>query len=802
MNYNNFKFTLKNILGNKLYTFVSILSFATALSSAVFILLFLFNELSYDKHHHKYKRIYRLESDFSISERNQKVAKTSYAFGPAFLNEFPEVETFARFFQMNETVMRYGEKAFFEENILYADSSVFQIFDYHLISGNPATCLSNPSTIVLTKSFALKYFGNENPLGRTIEFQNGLKCLVTGVMEDLPHNSHVTFDALVSFHSQVQILGDEMYQALNYKHFWAIRLFTYILLREGTNMDNIHKNFGNFYQKYMDETGKRFNGSYHLLSHRLDQIHLNHELDWDYPTGSRRLLWVLGIIGMAILTLAAINYTNLATVRSDSLAKSIGLRKVFGVENKHLASHFIIESVLLTLMALAVALLICIVLLPVFNRITSTDFKLQPAENLPIYLMILGIAVITGVLSGIYPAFYLSSLKPVLVLKGKVQSTVKGGNFRKALIVFQFAVTVAMLIGIFTIYRQLRFMKNANPGFEPQNIFAIPMIDSAFNTKYFAFKNELLSQTGIESVSASSSVPGFVNYMDIMHFEGKEKMEEQVVNFYESDFHLISLMKFQLISGRDFDEKLSTEVQHSAIINKAMAEKFGWGNQAIGKKIERGFGNTQYYRVIGVVDNFNFNSLREEITPLVMFISSAPYGYLLVRMNENAEAAAIAATSKLWAEFCPTVPFDYIRLDETTLQNYDTEQNLLNIIICFSILSLFIALLGLLSFSMFITEKFTREIGIRKTFGASSANIFVMLMSKIAVLILIANVVAWPVAEILVSNWLDGFAYKVSLTWFTFALASLAALAIAMISVSIQTLRTATRRPIDILKYE
>jgi ABC-type antimicrobial peptide transport system permease subunit len=357
-------------------------------------------------------------------------------------------------------------------------------------------------------------------------------------------------------------------------------------------------------------------------------------------------------------------------------------------------------------------------------------------------------------------------------------------------------------VGIFTIYRQLQYLKNAKLGFESRNIIVIPMIDTAFNKNYFSFKNELLFHSEIENVSAASGLPGFNNYMDIMHFEGKQQMEEQVVTFYESDFHFVDLMKFDLIKGRNFNPEFSTEVTQSAIINKALAEKFGWGNDAIGKKIERGFGSKQKYQVVGVVDNFNFNSLREEVSPVVMFLTGSPYGYLLIRLREATDTEAIKAISKLWAEFCPSVPFDFLRLDTTLLQNYDSEGNLLNIIIYFTVLTLFIALLGLFSFSLFVTEKFTREIGIRKAFGASSADIFRLLISKFALLVILSNIFAWPVAEIIVRDWLDGFAYKVNLSWLTFILASAAALAIAMITVSIQTFRTASKRPVDILKYE
>ena len=802
MKYYDIRFALKNLKGNKLFTITSVLSFSTALSSTIFILLFIFNELSFDRQHQKHDRIYRLESDFSISDRNQKVAKTPYAFGPAFIEEFPEVESFTRFFPMNGTVVKYGEKAFYEENILYADSSVFQVFDYDFLEGNPATCLTNQFTMVLTESFARKYFGNECPLGKTLQFQNGLNCAVTGVIGDVPQNSHLKFEALVSFSSQAQILGADMFHALNTRHFWAIRLFTYVLLKEGATMDNIHRNFGEFYQKYMDEFGKQLNGSFQLMSQRLDQIHLSSTVDWDYPRGSSRLLWILGGIAFAILLLAGINHTNIATVQSESLTKTIGIRKIFGVSNRRLSFILLFESVVIASISLLLAILICYLLLPVFNRITTIDFDLITVRNLPVYTFILIITVFTGLLSGCYPAFYLSSLQPIAALKGKILPSHKTGNLRKGLIVFQFAVTVAMLVAIITINRQVSFMMNNNPGFEPRHVIAIPMVDSAFNKKYFAFKKEMLLHAEIEYVSTSSGIPGAANYMDIMHFEGNQKMEEQVITFYESDFGLNNLLRFKFISGRDFNPELSTDIEQSAIINKTLAEKFGWGENAVGKKIERRFGNRKTYRVIGVVDDFNFTSLHNEVTPLVMFLTPEPYGYLLVKMNQNSETSALKTTNKLWTQFCPSVPFDYLRLDTSLHESYKAENNLLNIIIYFTVLSLFIALLGLFSFSLFVTEKFTREIGIRKAFGASSADIFKLLLTKFAVLVIASNMIAWPVAEIIIRRWLDGFAYKVALSYPSFLFASAIALVVALLTVSIQTARAASKRPFEILKYE
>nr|NQU91650.1 ABC transporter permease [Bacteroidota bacterium] len=359
MNQSELKFTFRSLWKNKIYAATSMLSFAVALSCAMLIFLFITEELSFDNFHEKGDRIYRLESDFTISGRNQKVAKSPFAFGRAFVREFPEVEQFTRFRSLDHAVFKYGDKSFFEEAIFYADSTTFDIFSFPVISGNPQTMLKEPNSIVLTRKLANKYFDDQDPMGKVISVQNGLRCKVTGIIEDVPQNSHIRFDGLISFVSMANVIGDRMYKSLDQQQFWAIRLYTYILLSEKGNIENVHKKFPEFYEKNMSEFGKQINGTFSLLTHRIDKVYLNTNLDWDFQTGNKKLLWIFVIIAMAVLLLASINYMNLATIQSEKKAKAIGIRKVFGAHSMHLTRLNMTESLALTLVAFFIAIVLC-----------------------------------------------------------------------------------------------------------------------------------------------------------------------------------------------------------------------------------------------------------------------------------------------------------------------------------------------------------------------------------------------------------------------------------------------------------
>ncbi len=798
----------RSIVRNRFYSILNIAGLSIGIAAAIFILMYVQDELSFDKYNENRDRIYRIESDFTIGNKHDKFAIVPVPMGPALKIEFPEVEEFVRLFGTGNTLFRAGEKEYYEDYFYFSDSTVFDIFTYPFITGDPQKALTEPNTIVLTEKIARKYFGNENPMGKIITSGGDRKYKVTGVMEDLPGNSHLKFDALISGMSIAVQQGINDFNSLEPERFWNIGVYTYILLRENSRMEGIHDKFTSFYDKYMKPIGDQINANYNLMSTPLTETHFRQGLGAELPTGNKSYVFIFSAVAFFILMLAAINYMNMATARSAKRAKEVGVRKVLGAHKKLLIRQFLSESLALTFIALLIAILIVTILIPEFNNLSGKELTFNITNSPFIILEIIIITIITGLISGSYPAFYLSSFLPVKVLKGSITKTGrKSGSLRRVLVVLQFFIAIFMIIGTIVVTSQIRFLKNKNLGFNKENLVVMEIQDSTFRSKIETFKKELLNNPDIEAVTNSTGVPGQIEWIQVMRIEQEDKMNDHAIIMAQTDYDFVETMNMKIVKGRDFDKNMGTDALEAVIINETAVKEFGWGENPLGKKIHYDFEldgtGGRMLKVIGIVKDFHFRSLHNKIEPVMLIISERPRFLLTCRINPNKQKETLAFIESKWNEYNAKRPFDYEFLNESLDDMYKAEEKIASIIQIATLLTIFIALLGLLGLSSYIAEQRTKEIGIRKIVGASVGSVLQLLYKEFAILILIAFIIAVPVAWWRLGIWLDdSFIYHESLKWTSFLLAGLIAVVIGMGTISFYIIKVASGNPVDAIKYE
>lgn len=796
------KSLFRNLYYHKFFTSINIIGLAVGLACFTFILLYILDELSYDKYHKDYKRIYRIESDITISDKHQQVAKTSFAIGPTFKKEFPEIEAFVRFREVYNGFLRYEQKKFYEDHLFFCDPSVFDVFTHKFIAGDKNQALIKPNSIVLSESLAAKYFGDDDPMGKIIVLNNQIKCKVTGIIEDVPQHSHLKFDGLISIESYGQIIGEKMLHDLSTIHFWAIRLFTYVKLKENTSIETIHKKFPEFHDIHIKQISEKLNGTYKLLTTRLDDIHLHSNLDWDLPTGNMTIVNLFTIIAFFILIIAGINYVNLSTAHSTDKAKDTGIRKVLGASRTNLTSRILGESILVAIFAFALACVLVENFLPFFNDLSEKELSFSLATDFNLFLILFIVAVIIGLLSGIYPAYHLSSFQPINIIKGITTSGRESVTIRKFLIVFQFTISIIMIAATIIVSRQLNFIQNQELGFTKENVIVMRVSDTSFRQKIDIFKDKLTSNPNIYNMTASNSIPGSSGTMDVFMVEGKEGMEKQLINQMFIDYNFIDLMGMKIIKGRNFSQKNSTDPEKAIIINWKAAKKLGWKEKALGKEIHRRGYKDYQYKVIGVIEDFHFTSLREEIGPMFFILDERAVDLVSIRYNPKNMGKTIAYIEKVWSDLNPNEPFKYDRLEDLLNQLYSNENKIQTIITFFALFSIFISLLGLFGLSSYITEQYSKDIGIRKLLGASVANIVYFLTSGFMKLISIAIVIALPIAWFIMDEWLDHFAYRLNIQIHWLIFTGVLVMLVAQITVIFQTIKTALTNPVDAIKHE
>ncbi len=614
------------------------------------------------------------------------------------------------------------------------------------------------------------------------------------------------FDILLSMESLATIAGQERFRSLDPPGFWNVNSYTFVKVDKPEDINIVQERSKLVYAKYMKAIGDQLNGTWTLVTRRLDNIHHTSDMTADLPVGNRSYLYLMGLVGVMILLLAAINYMNLATARATNRAREIGLRKVSGANKLMLAWQFITESLVLSVIALVISFALISIFLPFFNEMADKKLSINLFHNFLLYIAIIGIALITGLLSGLYPAAYLSSFQPSNVLKGKIRIGRRSGLLRKGLVTFQLVISVIMITGTIIIYNQLSFMRNADLGFDKKNIMVVEIQDTTFLKKIDSFREELKENPNVLATAMSRSVPGNGHGIQVMKVEKENRMEEFVLNNIPCDDEFPELLKLDFVKGRSFDHDSKRDDTTAVIINEATAKALQWGEDPLGKKINIDFDidgtGGHDLKVIGVVKDFHFTSLHNKVEPMILYIPQFPLNILSVRLREGSGENTIDFIKSKWESFNNNRPFDYFFLDENFDNKYSSEAKLGKVFATFAILSIVIALMGLIGLSSFVTAQRTKEIGIRKVLGASVEGILGLLYRESVILVLIASAIALPVSWYLISNWLDNFAYHISISWPTFLVATLTAVIICIVSVSYHTIIAANANPSKTIKYE
>jgi len=804
---NYLKIAFRNLIRQKGYSFINITGLAIGIASCLLIFLYVQDELSYDRYNEKADRIYRvcIHGIVGSNEFNQTV--TAAPMAQALVNDYPEVEAATRFWNFGYPVLRYKDKVFSEERFFSADSNIFDVFTIPFIEGNPKTALNKPNTLVLTQSMARKYFGDEDPMGKVLNADNRRDYIVTGVVRDVPHNSHFHFDFLASL-STYEVSRSTRWLNNNY--------LTYIVLRKGISPKLLEKKFPAMVRKYVGPQVQEAlgisldqmaaNGNlYEFYLQPLTDIHLHSHLSFEIePNGDATYVLIFSIIAIGILLIACINFMNLATARSANRAREVGIRKTLGSNRLQLIRQFLAETIFTSFFAIFFALIFVEMLLPYFNNLAGKNISMHFFDNILVIPALVGLAVFVGIMAGSYPAFFLASFRPVQVLKGNVKSGNKNPWLRSGLVIFQFAISIILIIGTFIVYNQMQYIQNKNLGFNKEQVVVIEKTDD-IGTQIKPFKQELLQNSNVISVSNSSTLPGKDFGSNVHKVANTSGEETHLLWTLFSDRNFAETYQIKMAEGRFFSPERKTDSM-AVVLNQTAVKVLGL-TDPIGKDLVQ-IGSTPErsvtFKIIGVTKDFNFQSLHQKIRPLVMkSYGSRGFGrYTSVRIAPGHIKETLAYLEKTWHKFAGAQAFEYVFFDQDFAKIYQSEQRTSQILSVFSILAIFIACLGLFGLASFVTEQRTKEIGIRKSLGASVANITLLLSKEFARWMVLANLVAWPVAFFIMKDWLNNFAYRIDLSIFTFLSATLIAILIALFTVSYQTIKASLTNPVDALRYE
>lgn len=796
------KVAFRSMLRNKGFTAINIFGLAIGMACSLLIFLYISDEKSYDRFHKDSDRIYRIVKDF-INDDGSRIpdATTPAALSPALMREVPEIEKIARVLpNWGATwLVKYGDKKIIEEKLWRVDSSFFDVFTIQFIKGNKKTALENTRSIVLSESAAKRYFGNEDPIGKTLTLQPGEDMMVSAVFKDIPTNSHFHVDILLSWRRLPPTL-DENWGGYNY--------YTYVKLKEGANTAAFTKKIQDIYERSQEE---RFSSFY---IQPLTDIHLKSHLKWELETNSdQQYVNIFTIIGIFILLIAAINYINLATAKSASRAKEIGVRKVSGAVRVSLVKQFLVESVIICFLASLLAVIIAQLLIPVVNNLT--DKKLTVIGN-PLYIGYLLVAALgVGVLAGIFPALYLSSFRPISVLKGFKISQQGALRLRKTLVVLQFTISIALIIGALIIMQQTGYMQSAKLGFDKEQVVIVRHANSLTRGERNAYLNNIRQLSGVKKAAGAGVVLGQAFSTTRLSPRGSEK--EQQLNFATVSLEYFDVMGISIKEGRGFSPQFPSDTMNNGIaggpldqtiggivINEKAVNDLGLKSPVVGQDLLWGNdGDTSYFvKIIGVAKNFHFTSLKNEIKPFGFICIPGNQNNFTVKLDANNVSATLAQMEGKWKQSSFERPFEYFFLDENFAKLYASETRFQKVFIGLVILGIFIACLGLLGLATYAAQQRVKEIGIRKTLGASVTNVVLLLSKDFIKLVMIALVIAVPIAWYAMEKWLQDFAYRIDIGWWIFVLASFIAIGIAFLTISFQTIKAARANPVKSLRTE
>jgi putative ABC transport system permease protein len=807
---NYFKVAIRTLIRHKTFSAINIFGLAIGMACTIMILMWLFDELGYDRFLPNTENIYRVNTQIKFGSLDSDLPLTSDMFGPTVKQDYPQIKEYTRIYTFGTSKqVKRGDVYLDENRSVYADSTFFRVFNFPTVAGNTYSALNSPNTVVISEKIAKKYFGRSNAVGGNIEISdnNGTYFKVTAVIKDMPNNSHFNFDLIFPMKNLDYPYGN----------YISSNFYTYLLLQDRTDYKEFEKNLEGYILRHawpyaqkivklgsLEEFKKSGNKIGQTLT-PISKIHLYSNRRFELsPNGSIQYLYIFSIIALFILLIASVNFMNLTTARSAGRAREIGIRKVLGTDRRNLILQFLTESVLLSYISIFAAIAFVYLLLPLFNTISGKKLSMINLIT-PVYLLIITILPLAvGIIAGSYPALFLSGFKPVKILKGRLLSGNKGINIRGALVVFQFASSVILIIATLIIYRQLKYVQNKNLGYNNEQVL---VINNTYSLKENAvvFKNEMLNVPGVKEATVTGFLPVPSERNGNTFFKDASFDMKGGVNFqrWEIDYDYIDFMRMKILEGRNFSRDFGTD-SSSIIINEEAARQLGY-RDPVGKDLYTLTGpelkNRVHYKVIGLVRDFNYESLKQPIGPLG-FLLKKNYGAVSLRVAAASIPRIINQAELKWSFFAKGNPFSYRFMDESFNDMYAAEKNVALTAMAASLLAVLVACLGLFGLSIFMAQQKTKEIGIRKTLGASVPSILFILSKEFLKWLALANLIAWPVAYYFMNKWLQDFAYRIEISWWMFAASGLIALVIALFTVSFQAVKAAVANPIESLRYE
>ncbi len=785
--YNYFKIAIRNFKRHFGYSMINVGGLAIGFAVCIFIMMYIKFELSYDKHFDDSERIHRVVKDFVFESGTVPDATTPPALGPAILREIPGVENAVRIFPTwgSKFLFKYGDEKFYEENVLRVDTNFFEIFSSIAISGNIESALNNQNAIILTKSSAQKYFGNEDPLNKIIStefFGNKIDRVVTAVVKDVPSNTHFDYDFLIPMPSRI----GEVWGWYNF--------YTYIKLNENISVKNIENKIIDLFKSNVTDFRNI------VYTQNLEDIHLKSHLKWELGNnGDINHVYVFASIALLVIIIAAINYINLATAKSTNRAKEVGIRKVSGAFRFSLIKQFLTESITISLMSLILSLAIVFLLLPYFNILIEKKLSLF-TDNVDLLLAMGALSVLIGFAAGIYPAIFLSSFSPVHILKGLKTSGNKLVWLRKGLVTLQFVITVTLIFGTIVITSQLNYIGNFDWGFDKEQVVVIPNADNLNNLD--ALKNELNKSPFVKSSGFSSGVLGGLNWTTTIR--AREREDEIQINFQYVDYDFFNTLGIKIIEGRAFSREFPSDTLNSVILSELAVKELGLSKPWVGKDfiLSENQDTTIYGRIIGVAKDFHFTSLKLANKPFAFLMNDDQLSNLFVKIDTKDYNNAISYVGNTWNAFLPDRPFEYYFLDNNLDRLHKADLKFKDVFSIMTMIAIFIGCLGLFALTAFTVEKRTKEIGVRKVLGASAISIVKLLSTELLKTVIAAALIALPLGFYVMNNWLQNFAYKTEISINAFALSITAAVLIALFTISYLAVKASLANPIKSIKYE
>ena len=788
---NYLKIALRNIKRHKMFSFINISGLAVGMACCILILLWVRDELSYDRFHKKGEQIYKITIE--SHQPNGVIAPfghTPFPLAPALKERYPEVVDSARIFEA-KVLLRHESNVFNEDRFYFTEPSFFKIFTFPLLKGNPQTALSNMNSVVITENMAQKYFGIENPIGKTLSVNINRDYIVTGVMKNIPANSHITFDFLASSKILENLDRKSLRQewdAESLNSWGATYVHTYVLLQKTSFYPDVEHKISGFFKEINPDIG------WVLKMQPLYQIHL-------FPINRNsavvKYLTIFSIIAFVVLMIACINFMNLTTAISSKKSKEIGIRKIVGAKKGDIIRQFFGEYLLLSFFSLALAVLLVFLFLPAFNTLTGKQFTPSNSIDLTLLFGLIGITILTGCVSAVYPALFLSSFSPIRALKGSFSSGSRRPTFRRILVVIQFSLSIILVIGTLIIYSQLDYIRKRDLGYDKENIIYLPL-QGEIQNKYQILKNGMVQNANVLNATVSNTLPSFLDTgAGGLDWEGRDPKFDALFNYASVDFDFIDTFRMQIVQGLNFSGEITSDLSNY-ILNETAIKQMGL-NDPIGKRFSMW---EKEGKIIGIVKDFNFRPLHTRIEPLILALKAQPYTYIFIRIASENYSNTLKYLESVWNRLNPEYPFDYHFLDEDFDRLYWDEQRLGKIFGYFSFLAIFIACLGLYGLASFVAEERTKEIGIRKVLGSSTSGIVMLLTKDFSRCILLATLIAWPVGYFVMNGWLNNFAYRTKVGFGILIFSSALALIIALLTVSFQSIKAALANPVDSLRYE